>query len=143
VAEEFPGEFSERDVGKRAAAKTRGAERLPFSVAFRYPPFAIRPTLRLAAKTVEQFDKSPKDKTNPNKDKQAPVESERLVTRGRGKVRHEDEEVEKRTSEDGGELLEEAGEHGESYQLPVVSGQQKRIPRPPRGGFVMTSRPSR
>jgi len=66
--------------------------------------------LRFAAE--EQFDEAVEDEADPGVDEQAPVEMIRNVTRGRGQVRHQDEEVEQTANEDGGELFEDTVGHG-------------------------------
>ena len=58
-----------------------------------------------------EFEEAVEDEADPSEDEQSPVEAEGLVARCRGKVRHENEEVEEAAKEDGGDLLEEAGEH--------------------------------
>ena len=68
------------------------------------------PRLRFAAE--DEFDEAVDDEADPSVDKQAPVEAIWLMTRRRGKVWHEDEEVEQAANEDGGELFEEAVGHG-------------------------------
>ena len=69
-------------------------------------------TLAAAAYAERQFYEAVEDEADPGVDNQAPVEAIWLMTCRRGKVRHEDEEVEQAANEDGGELFEEAASHG-------------------------------
>ena len=66
--------------------------------------------LGLAAE--DEFDKAVENEADPGVDKQAPIETVRLMTCGGRKVWHEDEEVEQAAEDDGSGLLEKAGAHG-------------------------------
>jgi hypothetical protein len=65
----------------------------------------------------KKFDETVEDEADPGVDEKAQVELVRLVSRGCGQMWHEDKEIEQASEGDGGELLEQAGEHGVSFKL--------------------------
>ena len=83
----------------------------------------------LSPEAQGEFDEAVDDQAEPGEDQQAPVEAEGLVLGRKGKMRHEDEEVEEAAEDDGGELFEEAREHGEKFQVSSFKFQAEQIPR--------------
>ena len=65
----------------------------------------------LLAEAKKKFEEAVEDEAEPSEDEQSPVEAKGFVARGRGQMRHEDEEVEETAEDDGGELFKKAG-HG-------------------------------
>jgi tRNA nucleotidyltransferase (CCA-adding enzyme) len=71
----------------------------------------------------DEFDEAVDYETDPEIDEQAPIEMVGSVARGWWQVGDEDEEIEQVADEDGGELLEEAGEH--SFRNSVEDGASR------------------
>lgn len=76
--------------------------------------------VRASSATAEDnFDEAVDDEADPCVDEDSEIQAERFVTGGGGQVWYENEKVEKAAEDDGGELLEEAGEHRVTFNFEI------------------------
>ena len=72
-----------------------------------------------------ELDQTVDDEADPEINEQSPVEMVGSVARGIGEMRHEDEKVKQVADEDGGELLEQAGEHSLRDSVEEVASREQ------------------
>src|SRR5664279_133313 len=81
--------------------------------------------MKLGSTAECELDQTVDDEVDPEINEQSLVEMVGSVARGIGEMRHEDEKVKQVADEDGGELLEQAGEHSLRGSVEEVASREQ------------------